>query len=532
MGIFSDKCQSCGANVKKRARVCSQCGAMAPGGWWKCPTCSEWVGNESRFCWNCKTPLHPEDRDFIAGGTWQHPASLLAQRFEVGDLYILLKKGLQVQQGTLAILLDGGAAKDVLKAGKHNLDSLAHRINHWGSPPPRSVVLIHSGDTIIPLRVTSLRTAEDLEVEFYGEAVLRFVPEDARLFMENLMQDQRDLPFAGLADRLQGEIRYAVENICNSSTIEDLIKDPQRRLRLEDEMAEILKRTLKSIGFELVALSGAEFSGKEYEQLRQKAGDIEVQRRNAEFDARLREILQEDRMHVLKTEQDLQLYAAQLAQERGVADLHRDQEINMLREKFRQQLAANQSEFTRSEATKDIELRLDLARREDAYRWEKERGDASVRLENEDAEVRKALEWRAEKERLQRIHEEDSRRISREDEIARAKAFQGLDLSALIAAIGDTERSKMLLQLQRDKRYEGRSAEEILAMQASESPAVAEALRKLAEAQQIRAENDNAERKRILDADAERLERVLQEALRTTAEAAKHPGGGETHIIR
>ena len=33
---------------------------------------------------------------------------------------------------------------------------------------------------------------------------------------------------------------------------------------------------------------------------------------------------------------------------------------------------------------------------EDAYRWEKERGDAAVELETEDAKVRKALEWRQE----------------------------------------------------------------------------------------------------------------------------------------
>ena len=211
--------------------------------WWKCPGLRRnGVGNDSKFCWNCKTPLHPEDRADMAGGVWQHPASLLAQRFEVGDMYILLKKGLSVQQGTLALLLDGGAVKDVLKAGRHNLDSLGHRINHWGDPPPRSAVLINAGDTVLPLRVGSLRSAEEMEVEFYGEAVLRFVPGDAALFMNNLMKDQRELTFADLAERLQGDIRYALENMCNSSTIEDLVKDPQRRLRLEDELSVVLKR--------------------------------------------------------------------------------------------------------------------------------------------------------------------------------------------------------------------------------------------------------------------------------------------------
>lgn len=531
MGIFSDRCEVCGKRVKRRARFCSQCGGQAPGGWWKCPACGEWVGNESGFCWNCKTSLHPEDRDAMAGGVWQHPATVLAQRFEVGDLYKLLEKGLNVQQGTLAIILDGGAVKDVLKAGRHDLNSLAHRVNHWGDPPPRSAVLINSGDTILPLRVGSLRTAEEINVEFYGEAVLRFIPGDARQFMENLMKDSRQLSFNDLAQRLESEIRYALENVCNAATIEDLVKDPQRRLRLEDEMADILKQTLRAIGFQLIALSGAEFTGKEYEELRARAGDLEIKRRELEFDARLREVLQGDRMHALKNEQDFELYAAQLAQERDVSAMHRDQEVVMLKERFRQELIADTKQFDRTEATKDIELRLDLARREDAYRWERQRGDAAVKLENEDDEVRKALEWREIKEGLDRKHDEESRRIDREDEIARAKAFHGLSNAALIAAIGDGERGQRLLALIHDQRFAGHSAEEILAMQAAESPAVADALRRLEEARQIRAESDGAERKRLMDEAAERLERVLREAMRTTAEAAKNPGG-ETHIIR
>ncbi|HPY89988.1 MAG TPA: zinc ribbon domain-containing protein [Lentisphaeria bacterium] len=531
MGIFSDRCESCGARVKKRARVCSQCGTPAPGGWWKCPACDEWVGNDSKFCWNCKTPLHPEDRADMAGGVWQHPASLLAQRFEVGDMYILLKKGLSVQQGTLALLLDGGAVKDVLKAGRHNLDSLGHRINHWGDPPPRSAVLINAGDTVLPLRVGSLRSAEEMEVEFYGEAVLRFVPGDAALFMNNLMKDQRELTFADLAERLQGDIRYALENMCNSSTIEDLVKDPQRRLRLEDELSVVLKRTLKSIGFVLAALSGAEFSGKAYELLRQQAEDVEVKRREAEFNARLRDVLRADRMHAMKDEDDFAAYAAQLAQERDISAMHRDQEVALLKEQFRQELAAKSSDFVRTEATRDTEFKLDLARREDAYRWEKQRGDAAVKLEIEDAEVSKTLEWREKKERLSREHEEGMRRIEREDDTARAKAFQGLDPIALIAAIGDGERGRRLLELLRDRRFEGKTAEEILAMQTEASPAVADALRRLEEARQIRAENDVARQKQIMDEAAERLERVLREAMNTTSDAAKRPGG-DTHIIR
>jgi hypothetical protein len=108
MGIFCDRCERCNARVKKRARMCSQCGAPSAHGWWKCPACSNWVGSDSKFCWNCRAALHPEDRDWIAGGQWQRPPGVVAQRFEVGDLYVLLKRGLSVSEGTVSTSFDAG----------------------------------------------------------------------------------------------------------------------------------------------------------------------------------------------------------------------------------------------------------------------------------------------------------------------------------------------------------------------------------------------------------------------------------------
>ena len=509
MGIFSVRCEKCGENVKKRARACSQCGTPTPGGWWKCPGCGKWVGNASKFCWNCKAALHPEEREMMASGVWQRPGALLAKRFDVANLSVLKKKGLQVQEGTIALVLDGGKFKHILKPGLHNPASLAHWINNWGSPPPRTVILLDSGEVVLPLRVESLRSAEELEVEFYGEAILRFIPGQAREFVANLMKDERELSFEELSARLGGEIRYAVENTCNASNIEDLVKDPERRLRLEDEISTVLKRTLRAIGYELVALSGAEFSGKEYEMLRRRQGDVEVRRREAEFDARMREILQGDRMHVLKDEHDLETYAALLAQERGVSEVHRDQELVALKAAFRRaeeaKNAAHESDVKKVAAATDVHI--------------------------QDMKAESALAKLARIQELERHDEEERGRIEREADAARIKAFAGHDMTTLIAAIGDPERAGRLLALQREKRYEGRTAEEILAIQVSESPDVADALRRRNEAEQIRAERDNADHKKLLDEAADRLERVLHEAMKTTAEAARHPSGN-TQVIR
>ena len=199
MGFFSDKCMAlvdkntgkalsgealeqarqdpkwprCGNSVSKKAVFCSKCGSPAPGGWWRCPGCGKWIGNDSHFCPHCNTPLYPEDRVAMAGGVWRKEPEYFAQRFEVGDIKRLLENRLQVQEGTAAVLMDGGEVCGILEAGIHQPDGLARKINWFGNPPPRSVVLIDAGEVIVPLHVEGLRTAEHFPLEFFGEVILR-----------------------------------------------------------------------------------------------------------------------------------------------------------------------------------------------------------------------------------------------------------------------------------------------------------------------------------------------------------------------
>ena len=65
--------------------------------------------------------------------------------------------------------------KDVLGPGRHTLDSTARRINHWGDPPPRTVVLLDNGDFVVPLRIEALRTSENCTIERYTEVCLHFL---------------------------------------------------------------------------------------------------------------------------------------------------------------------------------------------------------------------------------------------------------------------------------------------------------------------------------------------------------------------
>lgn len=273
----------CGHEVPKKARVCSKCGTLAPKGYVKCPSCREWVGNESRFCPHCNHPLHPDERIDFAGGVWDRQPGLFAQRFELDDVSQIVKGGLKIQEGTLAILLDAGKKVAVLGPGRHKPEGTLRSINWFGNPPPRSVVMVDAGDCLFKMYFTGMRTAEELSVQVVAEITLRFDVDHADLFLANVLKESRALSTDVISDIIVAEATSAVRDLCAASTVEDLVKDPDRRSRFQDALNRSLQNLFKRSGLELIRVGFVEFVSPVYEKLRQANADLEVKRRELEF---------------------------------------------------------------------------------------------------------------------------------------------------------------------------------------------------------------------------------------------------------
>lgn len=273
----------CGHEVPKKARVCSKCGTLAPKGYVKCPSCREWVGNESRFCPHCNHPLHPDERIDFAGGIWDRQPGLFAQRFELDDVSQIVKGGLKIQEGTLAILLDAGKKVAVLGPGRHKPEGTLRSINWFGNPPPRSVVMVDAGDCLFKMYFTGMRTAEELPVQVVAEITLRFDVDHADLFLANVLKESRALPTDVISDIIVAEATSAVRDLCAASMVEDLVKDPDRRSRFQDALNRSLQNLFKRSGLELIRVGFVEFVSPVYEKLRQANADLEVKRRELEF---------------------------------------------------------------------------------------------------------------------------------------------------------------------------------------------------------------------------------------------------------
>ena len=326
----------CGHNVKKKARFCSKCGAPAPKGWTKCPSCGKWVGNEMTHCWNCDHPLHPETRTNLAGGVWNRAEGLFAERFEIGEIENMLKNGIQVQEGSAAILLDAGKEKTVIGPGRHDPASLARAINWFGNPPPRSAVLVDAGEFIVPLRMSeNLRTADGFPISVYAELTLQFVRGRADDFLRNFMKDARTVSYEEMGESLSSVLIYGIQNLCNTSTVEDLVKDPARRDQFEAALRKAADETMKAWGLEVVRVGAADFDSAEYAKVRAANEGLDARRREIEFLQKAREIAAAERevaagakMDEAKEAKDQAAYMAGLEAEETVADAERKASVS------------------------------------------------------------------------------------------------------------------------------------------------------------------------------------------------------------
>ena len=478
MGIFSDVCE-CGNRVSKRARFCNACGKPAPGGWWKCPACGKWVANDAHYCSHCNTPLYPEDRVNIAGGVWQKQPVYYAQRFEAGDIKRELVKSLQVQEGTAAILMDAGEVNAVLDAGAHDIDSLARRINWFGNPPPRSVVLIDVGEVVVPLHIEGLRTSEHFPLEFYGEVILKFRggKDAARAFVSNILKGERECTFDVIAKRLEPVLRGPVDEMCTVSTLDDLVRDPERRIRLQERMDARIKEDLAACGVDVVRVSSAEFTGDEYEAYAEKLGQVDQERRDIEYRAALRRMADGEEMSRYKDADQLRNYKETIDHEYRVSHETREREFALLKRewahddiKYQWLLELETKEHqhklenvdqSHQHAMEDRQVDHDIANsiKMDDYARGKKVADAQSDVAAQDKhsqqDIKDAYGWLGVKAKKQELRQQDK--------AADASRRSGMGIDQLLADIDDPQQREDMLKMYQMQLQSGMSPEQILA---------------------------------------------------------------------
>ena len=122
---------SCGHENPAGSQFCGSCGKRLGGqANGVCPACGAKLDPGAAFCGKCGAKLLDSPQTIKTADTskelgknrqWMRMPGDFAQRFDIQDLRGVFAKRLTVEQGTKAILLQGGIYKGALPAGVYNL---------------------------------------------------------------------------------------------------------------------------------------------------------------------------------------------------------------------------------------------------------------------------------------------------------------------------------------------------------------------------------------------------------------------------
>ena len=524
----------CGRLVNNKANFCSKCGSPAPGGWWRCGGCGHHIGNESQTCPHCGRSHNTSIRLDLVDGRWNKAEEIFAERFEMTDVAPLLEKGLNIEESQCAVLLEGGAVKDVLTAGFYQAADLADP-EKTGN---RSIVMVDNAEYSLSICVEALRTKDDIKADLHASIILRFDKDHAREFMQNLMGSSlllhNDTITAGLAydeiahTLLQG-LDSSVREFCNNETLADLFRSADLRIRLEDYISGCLARNLAAIGMVFVRLKEVEFESEVFEKLREMSGQVEAKRREIEFMQRADELANDATRREAMSEYEMEDYMTQLAHEKGIKDELRKQEIERLQRDWQKQ--QEKDAVSHQNDLEDLQRRRELERRIEDQKNSLE----YLQVETQIQDVKLAMEKKktlAEQEATEgwlKIKQQ-KQIFNQNQKIEMMKAASGADLKAMLMAEDDPEKREQLLKMYEMEMQSRMTPELLLAAAAARgNAAAAEALSKMNSEQLAAIEKSKQENRDVYERMLQMNERMFNQ---TAENLNKATPANTTQIIK
>lgn len=339
MGLFSNTCVKCSAKVKKDAAFCPACGSPAPGGTSHCSKCNAQVGSIDKFCGRCGADLQVYAPVQLVDNRWVRDEDEFAVRVEAHDLEGWLRKGLIVEPGTQAVLIQRGRSAGTLPPGRYELDGFLSHVNNFNLKSLAAVILMSATDTLIPLEFSNLRTREGLPVHVRCRIVLALAnPEN---FAFRLMAGKERVTVAELQETLVDEAHNVLQALINQTGMDELYGNLDFKTQVEERLQEELRRTLERSGLDLVRLHFIDYAGEVYERLRQMRGDIYMANReaeelaaHAEIAKRMRQTLTQERMAKFKDAAELEEFMHQTEHELGLKGVIRENEMEDLKRTF------------------------------------------------------------------------------------------------------------------------------------------------------------------------------------------------------
>ena len=284
----------------------------------------------------------------------------------------------------------------------------------------------------------------------------------------------------GLWERMrQAVLSKKQGELTSQAEIENLVRDADKDRLLKDSEQQDLVRTI----------SEAKNDHEKSREFALRRIDAEQDFEHAKLGIVHRNGLEQERIALeavnarqeMESRWDIQLRELgwQIERDRRAAEFRRQQETEDAEVQNQARLGQAQTSSTiadleRGEDQRDLEMLLQIDAQRRQVKRDNQQAQQMAQLEADDR--RQRIEIEGERQRLDmRLREE---REKSDVELRRIDVLSSASIETLIAVSG-TEQAQLLTQLARTRALAGHSTEQILAMQAADSPVVAGALKEM-----------------------------------------------------
>ncbi len=321
MALFSKKCTSCGHENSNQAGFCSNCGVPMGGGEVICGACNTRNRSDSHFCKSCGRDLTANSAPEIRDQRWARREGEFAVRVDAEDLSGMLRRGIAVQLGTNAMLVEDGANRGLIGPGNHTLDSLDERLLNWitlSRNKKVSVLLVDVNPTELEFNLGGIFTNDPIGIGL-SVHVQTQVEEPARFLVQMLAVRERYL-LEDLRMYLYPEVARTAESWVARHSVQELAEDLNLKDKLELALEEALKPTLARLGLKFISLRTLDLNLEHLDKIKgvRSRYALQVSETEAELQGKQRLLdvmkqvnlqkLAEDTAKVVEDEQRAELY--------------------------------------------------------------------------------------------------------------------------------------------------------------------------------------------------------------------------------
>ncbi len=491
-GFGKTKCSSCGAENSKNDKFCAECGSNLSGT--VCSGCGASIGPGDKFCSECgskinqipvedrsqERPVATEEKTKL----WSRKPDDFARRFELEDIKGTFRKQITVEQGTKAIFLQEGRFMGELLPGTYDAGGLLKQIGNLNFSEKATVILIDGSDTRLDFKVGNLRTKEAFAAGIEGKLSINI--ENPIMFFTNMMKSREHISTTDLTEFLVPEMTNIVQAKIKQFSFDDLYGNLEIKNEIQQDFEYHMRTTLNRLGMKLIHLPSFDYNESYWDEIIKGRGGVglgerreDLKYKELEIKKRERARVSEEEINKLKNEDEIKKFIHNLAKE-GIIREHEKTELQRILQENLQDLQLVKNQIREKLAhSHSLGLRME-----------------SFRSETQMASERSILEDEIERREIERNHIELEKAIKalgdlkatkradaagyQEIEERRLKARSAATDEALLSTMGDggvNPVAGQFAELARMKVAKGLTHEQILALQAKESAAAAEALK-------------------------------------------------------